>query len=188
MCNHLNELGGSWQQVEPRRSSVRQAAWSTTDLDSSRRRRGESAEAIRPVRVTQQLRRSASGASTRGCQTYQSLCNIARSGCPWGTFVFYLACGIFKKAAIRSSVRQRSPTSHSQIVSTSHPSARSRFSLSRSRLRFRRSFDRQYSTRVLGTWAWAQPRCWCQKQPWTWMIFRSRGKTKSGLPGREWTC
>ena len=33
-----------------------------------------------------------------------------------------------------------------------------------------------------------QPRCWCQKQPWTKMIFRLDGKTRSGRPGRSLRC
>jgi len=37
-------------------------------------------------------------------------------------------------------------------------------------------------------WESMQPLCRCQKQPWTWMIFLSRGKTKSGFPGKAATC
>ena len=55
------------------------------------------------------------------------------------------------------------------------------FNLSRSLLAS--SFGRQYSSLERGTCPCLQALWQCQKQPFTKMIFRERGKTRSGLPG-----
>lgn len=90
----------------------------------------------------------------------------------------------FKKAVIRSANASGSVVSHSHIVSTFHPAARSFFRFFRSRRWLFLSFGRQYSVRDLGMCESMQPRCWCQKQPRISIILFSRVKTRSGLPGR----
>jgi hypothetical protein len=78
--------------------------------------------------------------------------------------------------------RSSSPfrVSHSQIIRISHPSCFSLSSFARSRAVFRWIFWTQYFVLVSGVRAPSLHECRCQKHPRTSMIFRSRGKTKSG--------
>lgn len=52
------------------------------------------------------------------------------------------------------------------------------------------SLVRHHSCRVFGSTAFRHPGsvCRCQKQPWTRTAFPSRGKTRSGVPGRSRRC
>jgi len=88
----------------------------------------------------------------------------------------------------RRATPSRSTSSHSQTTKTRHPISASRRSLSRSRSAFWANFGPQYSRRDLGTRAWRQPWCWCQKQPWTWITTPRPGKTRSGRPGKSQRC
>ena len=77
---------------------------------------------------------------------------------------------------------------HSQMTITCQPKAFKALALDWSRDRFDNSFLSQYSTLVDGIDARLHPWCWCQKHPFTRMIFLREGKTKSGRPGKAATC
>lgn len=74
--------------------------------------------------------------------------------------------------------------SHCQTSITCHPAASSAARFSASRSRFRASFGSQYPGRLFGGRALLHP--WaCQKQPWTKIAVRRRGRTISGVPGKS---
>ena len=77
--------------------------------------------------------------------------------------------------------------SHSHTTNTRHPRSSSSTLFFSSRILFRSNFSLQYSVLVFGNFEITQP-CWCQKQPCTKMIFLRLGKTRSGLPGRDFRC
>jgi hypothetical protein len=89
---------------------------------------------------------------------------------------------------IRRPSTAASWVSHSHMTRTSQPSTSNASAFLVSRALFLSNFSRQYSTRVEGMWESTQPSCECQKQPWTWMIFRCRAKTRSGRPGNLAEC
>jgi hypothetical protein len=80
-----------------------------------------------------------------------------------------------------------SRVSHSQITCTAQPSVSSEAIFRRSLDWLARNFCCQNSWRVFGVAAHLQS-CLCQKQPWTKIIFRCLGNTRSGRPGRLRAC
>lgn len=88
----------------------------------------------------------------------------------------------------RDKARSRRTASrvwHSHITRTFHPRRLSfaRFLLSRAMLFV--NLAAQYCTFDDGSDASAQPRCWCQKQPWTSTSFLCLGSAISGFPGKS---
>lgn len=77
---------------------------------------------------------------------------------------------------------------HSQMIATRHPAAFSPATFVASRSMFRANFSSQNAALVFGTEALRHPSWRCQKQPWTNMAARYRGKTISGLPGSFAEC
>lgn len=78
-----------------------------------------------------------------------------------------------------------SEVSHSHTTRTFHPRRRRAAAVFRSRATLASNFDCQNRWRVLGVVERPHPACRCQKQPCTSTIFLSRGKTRSGVPGRS---
>jgi len=76
---------------------------------------------------------------------------------------------------------------HSQTVKTAQRNLRSFRRFRWSRALFPESFFTQYFRRTAGIRHWPQV-CMCQKQPLTMIIFRSLGRTISGVPGRSRRC
>ena len=95
----------------------------------------------------------------------------------------------FKRKGI--SRRSRVPVSkvsHSQTTRASQPRDLSSPSLRASRVMFASNLSAQNRARVFGVVVRGQPRCLCQKQPWTNTIFPRPGNTRSGVPGRSRAC
>jgi hypothetical protein len=73
---------------------------------------------------------------------------------------------------------------HSHATKTRHPAALSCLLTRLSRATLRSNFSRQKAVFVFGVVAILQPRCLCQKHPWTKTTAQWRGNAMSGLPGK----
>ena len=102
------------------------------------------------------------------------------------------SCRWLAESANRRPSRERSltprATSHSQTVMTRHPSVLRAAFVSRSRCTFRSNLVSQNRRLLFGAYAKAQPRCRCQKHPWTSTTDLCFGRTMSGRPGRSELC
>lgn len=78
--------------------------------------------------------------------------------------------------------------SHSHTTITRHPSRRSSETCRRSRTALLSSFRLQKTRLVAGMLRPFGHECRCQKHPWTKMTALSRGKTRSGVPGKSRRC
>ena len=97
----------------------------------------------------------------------------------------------FSKKYLNRSLREsRFCISHSQTSRIDQPAFRRDLLTLRSLKRLPSSLARQNSMRLFGSLASLHVAflCLCQKQPWTRIILRNREKTRSGLPGRSFTC
>ena len=77
---------------------------------------------------------------------------------------------------------------HSQMMATRQPPSSRLEIFVASRSMFRANFSSQNTALVFGTEALRHPSWRCQKQPWTNMAARYRGRTISGLPGSFAEC
>ncbi len=77
---------------------------------------------------------------------------------------------------------------HSHTTATLQPSSKSLRIVRRSRSTVPENFVCQNAVFDAGLVAKRHPSCRCQKQPWTWIAARYRGKTISGRPGKLATC
>ena len=93
-----------------------------------------------------------------------------------------------RKEMRRSVNFSLSRVSHSHTTSTRQPSLASAIRTRSSRRRLASNFAAQNSGRVVGMLALTQPRCLCQKQPWTNMTALRDGNTRSGVPGKDRRC
>jgi hypothetical protein len=84
--------------------------------------------------------------------------------------------------------RSLSNVSHSQMTTTRQLFKRSCRTALRSRARLRSNFSIQKLARVFGVVARRHLGCRCQKQPWTKITVRQRGRTRSGRPAKEGLC
>ena len=74
------------------------------------------------------------------------------------------------------------------MIATLHPSLSRVCCALTSRSTFFANFGSQKSSLLLGVYAYLQPGCLCQKQPWTNRHNRCLENTKSGFPGRSFLC
>lgn len=93
-----------------------------------------------------------------------------------------------RKGISRRSRVPVSKVSHSQTTRASQPRDLSSASVRASRVMFASNLSAQNLARVFGVVVRGQPRCLCQKQPWTNTIFARPRNTRSGVPGRSCAC